>query len=44
MQLITELLELGGAILDLLFAVPILGILVFARVFGPMIAKAITHR
>lgn len=44
MQLIIELLELGKAILDLMFAIPILGILILAGTFGPMIVRAIRRR
>ena len=44
MNFIIELVELIGTGFDVLFAVPILGVLVLARIFGPMLAKAIKHR
>ncbi len=44
MELIVNLIEMGVALLKVLFAVPILGIMVMLGTFGPMLIKAIKHR
>ena len=44
MNFIIELVELIIAFFRVLFAIPILGILILLGTFGPTIVKAIKHR
>ncbi len=44
MELIVSLIEMGIALLKVLFAIPILGVIVLLGTFGPMIIKTIKHR
>ena len=44
MNFIMDLIELVRAFFEVLFAVPILGILVLAGTLGPAVIKAIKHR
>ena len=41
MELIINLAALGTATLKILFAIPVLGVLVLLRIFGPMLVKKI---
>lgn len=44
MELIINLAALGVATLKILFAIPVLGVLVLLSLFGPMVVKAVKHR
>ena len=44
MELIMNIIAYGKALFEVLFAVPILGILVLLSTFAPMIVKAAKHR
>jgi hypothetical protein len=41
MELIINLAALGTATLKILFAIPVLGVLVLLSIFGPMLVKKI---
>lgn len=43
MELIMSIITLGIATLKLLFAVPVLGVLVLLSTFGPIIIRKIKH-
>lgn len=43
-EIILSLIALGEAFFKVLFAVPVLGIMVLLATFGPMTIKAVKHR
>ena len=43
MELIMNLIALGVATLEILFAIPVLGALVLLSLFGPAVIKAMKH-
>ena len=44
MELIINLIELGGAFFKVLFAIPVLGVMILLATFGPMVIRAVKHR
>lgn len=44
LELILNLIELGKAFFQVLFAVPVLGVMVLLATFGPMVIRAAKHK